>query len=131
MLYWIDNKHPVTEIPRVRKRFYESGLSRLSNCEQLELIDYINQMIDDSISNNNNTQFMVPGWKAKGIIGDKIFNLIWGKACGKNQELSALWYGLLVFYVMIQRDDVWYVTKTNFNRPFDQAVYWKKELAGI
>ncbi|MGE5496010.1 MAG: hypothetical protein ACM3S4_12000 [Burkholderiales bacterium] len=94
MLYWIDDDHEITEIPRSRRAFYNAGMRRLSNAGQAdsrdyiqELRNYINRMIDETMNNTTDTQFIVPGWKTRGSWGDAVLSIIWDKACERNEEI--------------------------------------------
>lgn len=50
--------------------------------------------------------------------------MIWDKIFPGDETLCALWYGLVYMQVLIDRDDEWVAMKTNFNREFDQMVYF-------
>lgn len=127
MLFWADDNSEVLYVPVSRKKFYEAGLNRLAKSEERDLKDYINQILDDAIaSSKKEVTFLVPGWEAGAEWEDEL-NVIWEKVFRHDKESCGKWYGLYVMDTIIHRKDKWYAHKTNFNRPFDQTVYWIKD----
>lgn len=80
---------------------------------------------------NAEKQFLVPGWKAPGSWEHTPLDIIWKKAFPGDAVSCAKWYGLLVMENIIDRDEKWYATKTNFAREFDQMVYWRYSDAAL
>ena len=87
--------------------------------------DYINQLIDDNCLNQESSTLSVPGWNAPGSWEGKPLQIIWDKIFPGDNEHCAFWYGLLYMQVIIDRDDEWIATKSNFDREFDQMIYFK------
>lgn len=126
MLYWVNDNHEVTDIPASRKQFYEAGLNRLTDAVN-NLSDYINQKIDNALAlSKKEIAFFVPGWEV-GTEWEEPLDMIWEKAFPHDKVACGKWYGLFVMDIFISREDKWYANKTNFNRPFDQTVYWRRD----
>ena len=124
MLYWMDKEKEITEIGNIHKSLYDMGEARLSAEDMREIEDYINTLIDESISKGNDTY--VPGWKAPGSWAGTPLQKIYDIAFPGDEKSCALWYGLVSMQMIIERNEQWLATKTNFNRDFDQTVYWRQ-----
>lgn len=125
MLIWSDSKKEITEIPKTRKKFYQNGKSKLTDEEYQKLKDYVNVLIDNTLEKESkDNRYFVPGWQAPGSWVGTPLNIIWEKIFPGDTNSCALWYGLLVMKVLIDKDEYWYATKTNYNRDFDQMSYW-------
>ena len=111
MLKNIDST-PITQLPKTRRGFFNEGLAK------------INRMIDRDYAKSNDGAITVPGWNATGSWEGTEIQMIWDKIFTGDEKLCALWYGLLYMQVLIDRDDEWIATKSNFNRDFDQMVYF-------
>lgn len=112
-------------LPKSKKDFFENGLSKITHDEYVQMEDYINQLIDDNYLNQGNSTLSVPGWNAPGSWEGKPLQIIWDKIFPGDKELCAFWYGLLYMQVIIDRNDEWIATKSNFDRDFDQMIYFK------
>ncbi|MBQ2781181.1 MAG: hypothetical protein IJF42_06450 [Clostridia bacterium] len=129
MLKWFDSDNEVESIPRSRLKFYLEGKSKLSDEEYRGVCDYINVIIDST--QNADKQFLVPGWKVPGSWEHTPLDIIWKKVFPGDAVSCAKWYGLLVMHNIINREETWNATKTNFAREFDQMVYWRHSDAGL
>lgn len=131
MLIWADTEKEIFEIPKSRRKFFENGKSKLSDYEYEFLKDYINQLIDNVVADKNEgKKFFVPGWQAPGSWEGTPLNVIWEKILPNDADGCALWYGLLVMEILIDRCQIgeeWRAIKTNYNRNFDQMTYWIEE----
>ena len=114
----------ITELPRDRRRFFEDGLTRITGTDYAEMENCINHMVDRDYETSKDGSITVPGWNAPGSWEDTPIQIIWDKSFTGDIKLCALWYGLLYMQVLIDRDDEWIATKSNFNRDFDQMVYF-------
>jgi len=126
MLYWLDNGREVTEVWSIHKKFFDKGITCLSREELNDIEDYINMLIDESIEHGNDTY--VPGWKAPGSWAGTSLQKIYDVVFPGDEKSCALWYGLITMKVIIDREEMWFATKTNFNRDIDQMVYWRRDF---
>ncbi len=125
MLIWADSAKEVRETPKSRRSFFESGKSKLLLEEYEHLKDYINQMIDNILEKESkDKKYFVPGWQAPGSWEHTPLNIIWDKVFNGDLLSCALWYGLLYMETIIDRKEYFRAYKTNFDREFDQMVYW-------
>lgn len=124
MLKDINGKN-VEVLPKSRKKFFENGLSKITQDEYVRMEDYINQLIDDNCKSHDGSTLSVPGWNAPGSWEGKPIQIIWDKIFPGDNEHCAFWYGLLYMQIIIDRDDEWFATKSNFEREFDQMIYFK------
>ena len=118
---------PITQLPKSRQSFFKQGLAKLGGKETDDyaaMEQYINQKVDKDNENSKSVSFTVPGWNAPGTWKATPLQVIWDKIFTGDAALCALWYGLLYMQVLIDRDDEWIAIKTNFNREFDQMVYF-------
>ena len=124
MLKWVGTDKLITNIPKSRKKFYALRLYRLSNQEYLDIQDWIQCKVDESLLSNKYSKFVVPGWKAPKHWDKTPLDNIWYKCFPGDAKLCALWYGLCVMDVIISRKELWFGTKVDFGRSFQQTVYW-------
>jgi len=122
---WMDGGENINSIPARHKKFFENGKSKLTEDELEAISKYVEDSIDKYINNSikENPCFTVAWifphpWEYP-------LDLIWSKACDKDEKNSAFWLGLLVMDVIINKNEEWLADKTNFNRDFDQIAYWK------
>ena len=130
MLFWMETGSQVTDIGRNRRSFFSKGENRLLPAEIESIKEFINSEIDKSLSNNESPDSIayVPGWHSPSDWSGIPLQAIYDKAYPGDAESSALWYGLITMQVMIERPEIWYSTKTQFNgREIEQTVYWKKK----
>lgn len=126
MLFWTDDGNEVTEVSRTHKKFYAVGVSRLSADEQQNIKSYINTEIDKVLDSDGEKAF-VPGWHVKKDWNGTPLQAIHNKAFPGDKKSSALWFGLACMEVIMDRGERWFALKSNFNREFDQTVYWKSQ----
>lgn len=125
MLEWFENGSQIFEIPHRRQDFFNNGKKNLSSKEFEDLKNYVNEIIDKFlISKSADNKFFVPGWEATGSWENTPLQTIWEKVYKHDHEYCALWYGLLVMEVLIERGEVWKAIKTNYNKDFEQMTYW-------
>jgi hypothetical protein len=100
MLYATDNGKltPVTEIPHKMKYFI--WLSKLSHTEYNAIINELNRRIDGT---EIKTSSLMPGNDWTGTV----FEPIYTKACGFDEEQSVLFFGLIVWLVLMDRPEAW------------------------
>jgi len=97
MLYSVDTGKYVKVLPH--KREFDKWMKKLSEDKYDAIIDELNGRIDGS---DINTSSWMPGNDWTGTVFEPIF-----EACGKNIVQSGLLFGLILFDLMIKRDDVW------------------------
>lgn len=128
MLEWFENGSQIFEIPHRRQEFFNNGNKYLTSKEFEDLKNYVNEIIDKVlISKSADNKFFVPGWEATGSWENTPLQTIWEKVYKHDRENCALWYGLLVMEVLIERSEDWKAIKTNYNKDFEQMTYWTND----
>ncbi len=56
------NGKSVEILPKSRRKFFENGLSKITQDEYVKMEDYINQLIDENCKNHDSSTLSVPGW---------------------------------------------------------------------
>ncbi len=116
--------NPIGELPRNRRQFFKTGRAKITDADYRELEDCVNRMVDQDYARSVDGSITVPGWNAPGSWEGKAIQIIWDKIFTGDETLCARWYGLLYMQVLIDRDDEWIAMRTNFNRDFEQMVYF-------
>lgn len=78
---------------------YKNWRKHLSDIDYNQIKDELNRMID---SNEVHTAGWMPGSNWIGTVFEPIYH-----ACGKNQTQAALFFGLIVYKVFMERPDTW------------------------
>lgn len=98
MLMKIETMKIVTKLPHEAE--FKSWRSKISDSDYDKVVDAINDKIDQS---DINTAGWLPGSNWDGTVFEPLYI-----ACGKNQNASALFFGLIVFEtLMYRKDTVW------------------------
>lgn len=97
MLYSVDSGKYVKLVPH--KKEFSLWMKHLSPLDYQAVIDELNSRINGS---DINTSSWIPGNDWTGTVFEPIYT-----ACGKNIVSSALFFGLILFDLMIKRQDVW------------------------
>jgi hypothetical protein len=100
MLYAIDGDKIKKITYILHKDAYYALQSRLSSIE----IEAIEEELNKKISGNEvNTSTFLPGHNWSGTV----FEPIYTKACKKNREVSAKFFGVMLWVVLLKRKDNW------------------------
>ena len=96
------------------KQFFDASKSRLSNEEYESMVNELNNIIQKSIDDNSNivVSSFIPGSDWSNTVWDAIYF----KACGCDEEYSALFFGLLLCQVLIDREETWFFIKQDVAR---------------
>ena len=96
------------------KAFFDASKSRLSNEEYESMVDELNNIIQKSIDDNSDivVSSFIPGHDWSNTIWDAIYS----KACGCDEEYSAQFFGLLLCQVLIDREETWFFIKQDVAR---------------
>jgi len=97
MLYSVESSKYVKSVPH--KKEFEAWMKNLSASDYKDIIDELNSRIDGS---DINTSSWIPGNDWTGTVFEPIY-----LACGKNIVASGLFFGLILFDLMIERKDAW------------------------
>jgi len=97
MLYSIDTGKYVKKVPH-RKEF-DKWMSNLKDEDYKRIYVELNSRVNGS---DINTSSWIPGNDWTGTDFEPIYN-----ACGKSKANSGMFFGLILFDLMIKRDDVW------------------------
>lgn len=95
MLYSIDTGKYVTSVPH--KADFDKWMKKLSDEDYQSIADALNDKIDES---DINTAGWLPGHDWTGTVFQPIY-----EACGQNQTQSGMFFGLIVFDLLMKRED--------------------------
>jgi hypothetical protein len=99
MLYDLDDNQ-IRDIPKKRKKEYRIWRSRLAD----EDFERIKAAIDAAVGGNEiAVSSFIPGKDWRPTPYQPIF-----EACGRNEQHAAFFFGLIMWQVMIERDEAWY-----------------------
>lgn len=118
MIFDIDSGKRITRDPFLRE--YNIWRNRLSEEEYAAIEVKINEMID---GNEVHTASWMPGNNWEGTV----FEPIYTKACGMNEEDSGRCFGLFIWYIFQNRTDEWF--SGNFEKdgvPIKSRTYFRK-----
>ncbi|OXS26594.1 MAG: hypothetical protein BI182_02485 [Acetobacterium sp. MES1] len=97
MLYSIEAGKYIKSVPHEKE--YQKWRKKLSDDDYQKVINELNNRIDGS---DINTSSWIPGSHWEGTVYEPLF-----KACNCNVTQSGLFFGLILFELMIERKDVW------------------------
>jgi hypothetical protein len=98
MLYSIDTGKYVEKLPH--KKEFDRWMKNLSASDYQNVIDALNQKVDLS---DINTSSWIPGNDWTGTVYEPLYH-----ACGNNKDASGLFFGLILFDLLMRREDaVW------------------------
>lgn len=118
MIYNIDSGKIVLSQPYAKE--FRIWRNRLSTSEFAAIIDKLNSMIDKD-------EIHTAGWMPGNNWNGSLFEPIYTKACGLNEDESGLCFGLFVWHVFQQREDKWYSGKFEKDGvPIKSRTYFKK-----
>ncbi len=95
MLISVDTGKRVTRLPH--KKDFNKWMSNLSAADYKAVVDDINAKINAS---DINTAGWLPGHNWDGTVYEALYD-----ACGKNQTQAGMFFGLLVFQILMDRED--------------------------
>ena len=117
MLISVDTGKEVTRIPH--RRDFDEWKSRLTVEEYEAIVDELDSRIEGG---EVHTSSWIPGadW------GGTVFQPIYEKACNKNPNAAALFYGLILWDAMMRREDRWGYGRFDLNgRDLRGLTYFK------
>lgn len=102
------------------KPFFDASKSRLTLEAYQLMVDELNKIVQNSIDTKSDivVSSFIPGSDWSGTVWDPIYS----KACGNDEEYSAKFFGLLVCQVLIDREETWYFIKQDVAR---SMIYFK------
>lgn len=98
MLYAIDSSSEITKIPHHRE--FDRWRKRLSDVEYKIIVDELNNRIEG-------TEVQTSSWMPGSNWIDTVFEPIYEKACEFSETESALFFGLIVWVVFMDRPEWW------------------------
>ena len=117
MLYSIDSCSYIKSIPH--RQEFDLWRRGLSGAEYQAIADELNDRIEGG---EIHTSSWIPGadWS------DTVFEPIYEKACRRNQQASAKFFGLILWAVLLDREDVWAFGRYEKNgTPIEGMTYFK------
>jgi len=100
MLFSVDSQSYIDDNYIPHKSEYSIWMNRLSEDEITAIHNKLNEMVDED---EIKTSSWMPGSDWSGTV----FHPIYEKACHSNEESAAKCFGLMLWYVLLTRDDVW------------------------
>ena len=96
------------------KAFFDASKSRLLDEEYKAMTDELNIIVQKSIDDNSDivVSSFIPGSDWSNTVWDPIYS----KACGYDEEFSAQFFGLLLCQVLIDREETWFFIKQDVAR---------------
>jgi len=109
------------------KAFFDASKSRLSNEEYKSMVDELNMIVQKSIDEKSDivVSSFIPGNNWSNTVWDAIYS----KACGYDEEFSAKFFGLLLCQVLINREETWFFIKQDVAR--GMIYFREKEVSEI
>ncbi|MGE5654450.1 MAG: hypothetical protein ACM3ZQ_09375 [Bacillota bacterium] len=98
MLFSVDSLHCITSLPHEAE--YRTYRSRLSAPELTAITDELNRLID---GDEVHTSSWIPGSEWEGTVWQPIYD----KACLCNQTAAGMFFGLILFKLMMDRSEWW------------------------
>lgn len=98
MLYSIDDDRQINYIPHERE--YLNWRNQLSPNEYQAIVDELNSKI-------NGTEIQTSSWIPGSDWTGTVYEPIYTKACDGDETESGLFFGLIVWVVMLERPEMW------------------------
>lgn len=100
MLYSVPDLGRITHIPHSRDyQHWRAALDRTDPQAYRRIHDWLDSRFE---THEVDTSSWIPGADWTGTVFEPIYH-----ACGENPEVAALFFGLLVWQVVMDRDDCW------------------------
>jgi len=116
MLYSIESGTKIQNIPH--KKDYERWMNNLSSNDLIQIEAELNNKID---KNDVNTAGWMPGSDWTGTVFYPIY-----EACKKNVDQAAMFFGLIVYKVFMDRPEWWSFGEYEVDgRPIGSKTYFK------
>ena len=106
MLLNIDTMKEITNIPH--RKSFEAWKKNISEIDYRAIIDELNKRIDD------NQEIHTAGWMPGHDWTGTVFYPIY-LACKKDKSAAALFFGIIVFIVFMERTEKWSFGRYNLN----------------
>ena len=103
---------------------FNAWRAKLTPTEFNAIVDYMNDAIDAILDNGekiiNVTELASPSWD------ETPYEVIYTKACDHYEDLAALFFGSIAWYVIMHRSERWACGKYNFvkNRDIQGMTYF-------
>jgi len=98
MLYSIEQERYIDRVPH--ESLYKAWIKEMTEVEKRFIFEKLNSMID---SDEIHTSSWMPGNDWTGTV----FLPIYAKACHQDESAAAMCFGLIVWDVLMRREDVW------------------------
>lgn len=97
-MYAIESESYISTVPHLGE--FDLWRARLSDAEYRAIAANLNARIDGS-------EIHTSSWMPGADWSSTVFQPIYEKACRRNQESAAKFFGLILWAVLLERDDVW------------------------
>ena len=102
MLFPIRGKQ-ITDIPRRRRADFKAWRENLADSDYEAVVEAINEYVNAVPQDKPFVSSYIPGHDWTDTVYEPLYI-----ACGRSIEQSGWFFGLIVWQVMINRDDKWY-----------------------
>jgi len=109
------------------KDFFDASKSRLSDEEYKAMTDELNTIVQKSI--DDKIKIVVSSFIPGSDWSNTVWDAIYSKACGYDEEFSAKFFGLLLCQVLINREETWFFIKQDVAR--GMIYFREKEVSEI
>jgi hypothetical protein len=100
MLLSVDSQSYIDGDYIPHKSEYNIWINRLSKDEITSIHNKLNEMVDED-------EIKTSSWMPGSNWSSTVFHPIYEKACRCNEESAAKCFGLMLWHVLLERDDVW------------------------
>jgi hypothetical protein len=121
MLYSIDGIE-ITDIPRRRRTDFKAWRDNLADSDYEAVVEKINEYVDAVPPDKPFVSSFIPGsdWT------DTVYQPLY-LACGQSKEQSGWFFGLIVWKVMIDREEKWVFKISDKEDDVLGTTYWRKK----
>ena len=98
MLYSVDSGSYITSIPHQKE--FERWRSRLTDSEYCAITAELNRRIDG-------TKIQTSSWLPGKDWSNTVFAPIYARACLQDEQVSAKFFGLILWHVIMEHPDTW------------------------
>lgn len=120
MLFSIDGKE-ITGIPRKRRADFNRWRANLSDADYEAVVEAINEYVDEVPPDEPFVSSFIPGSDWTDTVYQPLYI-----ACGQSAEQGGWFFGLIVWQVMIDRDEEWVFKPADKEDDVLGTTYWRK-----
>ena len=120
MLFSIDGKQ-ITDIPRRRQREFNTWSRNLADSDYQAAKEAINKYVDAVLPDKPFVSSFIPGSDWTDTVYQPLYI-----ACGQSVEQAGWFFGLIVWQVMIDREEEWVFKPADKEDDILGTTYWRR-----